>query len=43
MTDTTTIIDQYNAAFLERAPEKLVDLIADKLDDTPAKKTASTR
>lgn len=38
MTDTTTVIDQYNAAFLnpgnireplERAPEKLVDLIAD--------------
>jgi ketosteroid isomerase-like protein len=29
MTDTTAIIDQYNAAFLERAPEKLVDLIAD--------------
>lgn len=27
MTDTKTIIDQYNAAFLERAPEKLVDLI----------------
>ena len=27
--DTTTVIDQYNAAFLERAPEKLVDLIAD--------------
>ena len=29
MADTTTVIDQYNAAFLERAPEKLVDLIAD--------------
>jgi ketosteroid isomerase-like protein len=28
MTDTTTIIDQFNAAFLQRAPEKLVDLIA---------------
>lgn len=28
MTDTATIIDQYNAAFLERSPEKLVDLIA---------------
>jgi ketosteroid isomerase-like protein len=28
MTDTATVIDQYNAAFLERAPEKLVDLIA---------------
>ena len=24
MTDTTTIIDQFNAAFLERAPQKLV-------------------
>jgi hypothetical protein len=32
MTDTTTIIDQYNAAFLERAPEKLVGLIADDCD-----------
>jgi hypothetical protein len=29
MTDTPTVIDQYNAAFLERAPEKLVDLIAE--------------
>ena len=28
MTDTTTVIDQFNAAFLERAPDKLVDLIA---------------
>ena len=28
MTDTRTIMDQYNAAFLERAPEKLVDLLA---------------
>ena len=28
MNDTTAIIDQYNAAFVERAPEKLVDLIA---------------
>jgi SnoaL-like domain len=28
MTDTTTVIDQFNAAFLEREPEKLVDLIA---------------
>lgn len=28
MTDTADIIDQYNAAFLERAPDKLVDLIA---------------
>jgi ketosteroid isomerase-like protein len=29
MSDTATVIDQYNAAFLERAPEKLADLIAD--------------
>jgi ketosteroid isomerase-like protein len=29
MTNTAAVIDQYNAAFLERAPEKLVDLIAD--------------
>jgi ketosteroid isomerase-like protein len=33
MTDTTTtttaVIDRYNAAFLEQAPDKLVDLIAD--------------
>jgi ketosteroid isomerase-like protein len=29
MNDTAAVIDQYNAAFLERAPEKLVDLIAD--------------
>ena len=29
MNDTATVIDQYNATFLERAPEKLVDLIAD--------------
>ena len=29
MTDTTAVIDQYNAAFLERAPDKLVELIAD--------------
>jgi hypothetical protein len=28
MNDTAAVIDQYNAAFLERAPEKLVDLIA---------------
>ena len=28
MTDTAAIIDKYNAAFLERAPGKLVDLIA---------------
>ena len=28
MTDTAAVIDQYNAAFLERAPDKLVDLIA---------------
>jgi hypothetical protein len=27
MTDTAAVIDQYNAAFLQRAPEKLVDLI----------------
>jgi ketosteroid isomerase-like protein len=27
--DTASVIDQFNAAFLERAPEKLVDLIAD--------------
>jgi hypothetical protein len=25
MTDTTTVIDQFNTAFRERAPEKLVD------------------
>jgi ketosteroid isomerase-like protein len=29
MTDTRTVIDQFNAAFRERAPEMLVDLIAD--------------
>jgi len=29
MNDTATVIDQYNTAFLERAPEKLVNLIAD--------------
>jgi ketosteroid isomerase-like protein len=29
MTDTATVIDQFNAAFRERAPEKFVDLIAD--------------
>ena len=29
MNDTAAVIDQYNAAFLERAPEKLVTLIAD--------------
>ena len=28
MTDTAAVIDQYNAAFLQRAPDKLVDLIA---------------
>ena len=28
MTDTAAVIDQFNASFLERAPEKLVDLIA---------------
>jgi len=27
--DTATVIDEYNAAFLERAPEKLVALIGD--------------
>jgi hypothetical protein len=27
MADTATAIDQYNAAFIERAPERLVDLI----------------
>ena len=27
MTDTAAVIDQYNAAFRERAPEKLVDVI----------------
>ena len=29
MTDTTTVIDRFNTAFRERAPEVLVDLIAD--------------
>lgn len=29
MNDTATVIDQYNTAFLERAPKKLVNLIAD--------------
>lgn len=29
MTDIASVIDQYNAAFLERAPDKLVDVIAD--------------
>ena len=29
MSNTTTVIHQYNEAFLQRAPEKLVDLIAD--------------
>src|SRR5205823_8695655 len=29
MNDTATVIDQYNTAFLERAPEKLVNLIAE--------------
>jgi hypothetical protein len=29
MTDTAAVIDQFNAAFLERAPDKLVALIAD--------------
>jgi ketosteroid isomerase-like protein len=29
MKDTTTVIGQFNAAFRERAPEKLVDIIAE--------------
>ena len=29
MTNTETIIDQFNAAFRDRAPDKLVDIIAD--------------
>jgi hypothetical protein len=29
MTDTATVINQFNQAFLRRAPEKLVDIIAD--------------
>ena len=29
MTDTATVIDQFHSAFLERAPDKLVDLIAE--------------
>ena len=29
MTDTNTVIDQFNEAFQLRAPEKLVDIIAD--------------
>jgi len=29
MTNTTTVIQQFNDAFRERAPEKLVDIIAD--------------
>ena len=29
MTDTTTVIRQFNDAFLNRAPEQLVDIIAD--------------
>src|SRR5262249_42866166 len=29
MMDTRTVIDQYNSAFLERAPERLVDRIAE--------------
>jgi ketosteroid isomerase-like protein len=28
MTNTETVIDQFNAAFRERAPDKLVDIIA---------------
>ena len=27
MTNTETVIDQFNAAFRERAPEKLVDIM----------------
>ena len=29
MTNTRTIIEQFNAAFLERAPDKLLDIVAD--------------
>jgi len=29
MADTATVIRQFNEAFLERAPDKLVDIIAD--------------
>jgi ketosteroid isomerase-like protein len=29
MTDTATVIQQFNEAFLQRAPEKLVDIIGD--------------
>ena len=29
MKDTATVIDQFNAAFRERAPEKLADIIAE--------------
>jgi ketosteroid isomerase-like protein len=29
MTDTAAIIDQFNAAFQERDPDKLVDILAD--------------
>jgi hypothetical protein len=29
MMDTTTVIGQFNAAFRERAPEELVDIIAE--------------
>jgi hypothetical protein len=29
MADTKTVIDQFNDAFLQRAPEKLIDIIAD--------------
>lgn len=32
-TDTTTVIDQYNAVFLERAPDKLVDIIESRTLD----------
>jgi hypothetical protein len=29
MTDTNTVVDQFNEAFRLRAPERLVDIIAD--------------
>jgi hypothetical protein len=29
MTDTATVIEQFNKAFLQRAPDMLVDIIAD--------------
>jgi hypothetical protein len=33
MNDTATVIDPYVAAFLERAPEKLVDIIESRTLD----------